>query len=150
MPRIELVRDVAAPPQRVYEIARKVEDFPTFMEDLQSITILETSADGQTTLSEWVGLIRDFRMTIKWVQEDAWDAQQLIDTFRMVRGDMDAMSGEWRFEPVGTGTRFVSVLEYEYNVPLIGPMIKALIRKKMEGNLAAQMQAIKERAEQPA
>jgi uncharacterized membrane protein len=150
MPRIELVRDVAAPPQRVYEIARKVEDFPTFMEDLQSITILETSADGQTTLSEWVGLIRDFRMTIKWVQEDAWDAQQLTDTFRMVRGDMDAMSGEWRFEPVGAGTRFVSVLEYEYNVPLIGPMIKALIRKKMEGNLAAQMQAIKERAEQPA
>jgi hypothetical protein len=35
-------------------------------------------------------------------------------------------------------------------VPLIGPMIKALIKKKMTANLDAQMRAIKARAEETA
>ena len=147
MPRIELSLDVHAPVEIVYGIARKVEDFPSFMEDVQSIRLLETSADGNTTVTEWIGMIREFKMTIKWIQEDRWNPETWSDDFRMIEGDMNSMSGTWRFEAHGAVTTFVSLLEYEYNVPLIGPMIKALIRKKMQGNLDAQMRAIKERAE---
>ncbi len=148
MPRIELSLDVTAPAQTVYDVARKVEDFPTFMEDLQSLTVLERSEDGNRTLTEWVGVIREFKMTVKWVQEDVWDPSTMRDDFRLVRGDMDSMSGWWQFVQEGSGSRFDSVLDYEYNVPLIGPMIKALIKKKMTANLDAQMRAIKARAEE--
>lgn len=147
MPRIELSVDIHAPVKKVFEVARNVEAFPDYMEDLQSITILETSEDGNRTLSAWVGLIREFKMTMKWTQEDIWNSESFRDDFHMIKGDMNSMSGFWQFSEKDGVTTFVSMLDYEYNVPLIGPMIKALIRKKMEANLLAQMHAIGEKAE---
>ncbi len=147
MPRIEQNLIVDAPVEKVYAVARDVESFPDIMEDLQSLILLERSEDGNRTVTEWVGLIREFKMTVKWSQEDVWDPATYRDDFRMIKGDMDSMSGFWQFSSVDGGTNFESVVDYEFNVPLIGPMIKALIKKKMEANLDAQMRAIKRRAE---
>ena len=147
MPRIEQSVLVDAPVEKVYAVARDVEAFPDFMEDLQSLSVIERSQDGNRTVTEWVGLIREFKMTVKWSQEDIWNPGSYRDDFRMIKGDMDSMSGYWQFASVDGNTRFDSVVDYEYNVPLIGPMIKALIKKKMEANLDAQMRAIKARAE---
>ena len=47
-------------------------------------------------------------------------------------------------------TRFDSQVDYEYNVPLIGPMVKNLIKKKLTDNLQATMDAIKRKAEEAA
>jgi uncharacterized membrane protein len=147
MPTIELSLLVDAPVERVYSVARDVEAFPDIMEDLQSLSVLERSDDGNRTLTAWVGLIREFKMTVKWTQEDRWDPATYRDDFQMLKGDMDSMSGYWQFTPEEGQTRFDSVVNYEYNVPLIGNMIKALIKKKMEANLDAQMKAIKAKAE---
>src|ERR1041385_4418090 len=73
MPRIEQSVMIDAPVERVYAIARDVESFPDYMEDLQSIKVLERSEDGNRTITEWVGLVRQFRMTLKWTQEDLWN-----------------------------------------------------------------------------
>ncbi len=147
MPRIEQSLVVNAPVETVYKVARDVESFPDIMADLQSLTVRERSEDGNRTVTDWVGLIREFKMTVKWTQEDQWFPVPHRDEFRMIKGDMDSMSGYWQFTEEADGTRFDSVVEYEYNVPLIGPMIKALIKKKMAANLEAQMNAIKARAE---
>src|ERR1044071_7970720 len=148
MPRIEQSLMVEAPVEKVYAVARDVVAFPDFMEDLQSLSVIERSPDGNRTVTEWVGLIREFKMTVKWSQEDIWNPAAHRDDFKMIKGDMDSMSGYWQFESVDGNTRFDSVVDYEYNVPLIGPMIKALIKKKMEANLDAQMRAIKVKAEE--
>jgi ribosome-associated toxin RatA of RatAB toxin-antitoxin module len=150
MPRIQQSLLIDAPVEHVYTIARDVESFPDIMEDLQSLVVLERSEDGNRTITEWVGIIREFKMTVKWTQEDRWDPARFRDDFRLLKGDMDSMSGCWQFTPEDGRTRFDSVVDYEYNVPLIGPMIKALIKKKMAANLNAQMQAIKRKAETPA
>jgi uncharacterized membrane protein len=147
MPRIEQSVLVDAPVQTVYSVARDVESFPEIMSDLQSLIVRERSDGGNRTVTEWVGLIREFKMTVKWSQEDIWDPAGYRDEFRMIKGDMDSMSGYWQFSQESGGTRFDSVVDYEYDVPLIGPLIKALIKKKMAANLEAQMQAIKRRAE---
>ena len=150
MPRIELTLQIDAPVDAVYRIARDVESFPSYMADLESISVIERSADGNRTVTAWAGLIREFRMTVKWTQEDRWDPAAYRDDFTMLKGDMDRMSGYWQFSQEGLGTQFCSLVDYEYNVPLIGPLIKALIRKKMEQNLRAQMEAIKRKAEDEA
>lgn len=148
MPHIEQSVQVAAPIEQVYRIARDVEAFPQFMDDLQSLTVTERSEDGHRTVSEWVGLIREFKMTVKWTQEDLWDDDAHCDTFRMLKGDMDSMEGVWQFTAESPEqTRFDSSVDYEYNVPLIGPMVKNLIKKKMTDNLQATLEAIKQRAE---
>jgi uncharacterized membrane protein len=138
---------IDAPVERVFAVARDVERFPEIMDDLKSLTVLETLDDGNTTISEWVGVIPDFKMTLKWVQEDRWNPSTYRDDFRALRGDIDELSGWWQFTQEAAGTRFDSVVDYEVNVPLIGPMIKALIKKIMTKNLEATMAAIKASAE---
>ena len=149
MPKIEQSVVIDAPIEHVYKIARDVEAFPQFMQDLRSLTLVERSPDGSRTVTEWVGLIREFKMTIKWTQEDRWDAATHRDVFTMLHGDMDSMSGAWQFTAEGEGqTRFDSSVEYEYNVALIGPMVKNLIKKKMTDNLQATLTAIKKKSEE--
>ena len=148
MPRIEQSLLIAAPVDKVYAVSRDVEAFPSFMDDLQSLKVIERSDDHQRTVSEWVGLIREFKITIKWTQEDLWDSTEHTDTFKMLSGDMDSMAGVWKMTDEGGQTRFDSVVDYEYNVPLIGPMVKNLIKKKMTDNLQATLNAIKTKAEQ--
>lgn len=148
MPRIEQSVQINAPIAAVYRIARDVEAFPQFMADLKSLKVLERSPDNTRTVTEWVGLVREFKLTIKWTQEDRWDDSAYRDDFQMLQGDMDRMEGFWQFTPEGeAATRFDSVVDYDYDVPLIGPMVKNLIKKKMTENLQATMEAIKARAE---
>lgn len=149
MPRIELVNEIDAPVDTVYRVARDVESFPTFMEDLESLTVLERSEDGLRTVTEWVGLIREFKMKLKWTQEDVWSNTSYRDDFHLIKGDMDKMEGYWQFTSLDSNrTRFENVLEYEYDVPLIGAMVKSLIKKKLTDNLMATMTAIKKKAEE--
>jgi ribosome-associated toxin RatA of RatAB toxin-antitoxin module len=149
MPRIEQSVTITAPIAHVYRIAKNVEAFPQFMADLQSLTLKERSPDGKRTVTDWVGLIREFKMTVKWTQEDRWDDSAYRDEFVMLQGDMDKMEGFWQFTAEDANrTRFDSVVEYEYNVPLIGPMVKSLIKKKMTDNLQATMDSIKRQSEE--
>ncbi len=148
MPRIELSVNIDAPIGNVYKIAKNVEAFPQFMSDLQSLKLLERNSDGTVTKTEWVGLIKEFKMTVKWIQEDIWKDDICRDEFRMLSGDMDSMSGFWQFYAEGDNlTRFDSVVEYEYNVPLIGAMVKSLIKKKMTDNLQSTLDSIKSKSE---
>ena len=148
MPHIDHSVEIDAPLAHVFAIARDVEAFPAYMADLKSLSVMERSEDGGRTVTEWVGLIREFNMTVKWTQEDLWDEAHGSDTFRMLKGDMDSMEGVWRFTALTPErTRFDSSLDYEYNVPLIGAMVKSLIRKKMAENLSATMEAIQRKAE---
>jgi ribosome-associated toxin RatA of RatAB toxin-antitoxin module len=148
MPRIEQSVEIDAPIARVYTIARDVEAFPQFMADLQSLAVLERSPDDRRTVTEWVGIIHAFKMKIKWTQEDLWNAETYRDDFKMLQGDMDRMEGYWQFEPVSESrTRFVSVVDYDFNVPMVGPMVKGLVKKLMTENLQSTLDAIKRRAE---
>ncbi len=149
MPRIEQSVTINAPVEHVYAIARNVEAFPEFMADLRSLTVLERSDDGNRTVTEWTGLIREFKMVVKWTQEDLWNPETHRDEFKMLKGDMTSMSGYWQFAADGDATRFDSVMDYEYDVPLFGPMIKNLIKKNMTDNIQATLEAIKTRAEDP-
>jgi hypothetical protein len=51
--------------------------------------------------------------------------------------DMEIVSDYWEFVTDVDGSKFISKPDYEYNVPLVGPMIQNRIRKKMEANLHA-------------
>lgn len=148
MPHIEHSVQIQAPLERVYRVARQVERFPEFMDDLQTLTVLERSPEGDRTVTEWVGVIREFKMTLKWTQEDRWSDADYSDHFTLLKGDMDRMEGCWKFTAEEEGwTRFDSVVDYEYSVPLIGPLVKSLIKKKFTANIQATMEAIKRQAE---
>jgi ribosome-associated toxin RatA of RatAB toxin-antitoxin module len=131
----------------VFRLARNVESFPEFMPDVKSVTVLERSEDGTRTVTEFVGIIKEFKTTMKWTEEDFWDEEARTCRFNLVKGDFKTYSGLWTFEEVDGGTKYTSVIEYEYDIPMIGPLIKALIMKKMKQNVDNMLAAIKEKVE---
>jgi ribosome-associated toxin RatA of RatAB toxin-antitoxin module len=147
MPRVENEIVIDADVETVYRTAKDVERFPEFMPDVKSLRVLERSEDGRRTVVEWVGLIPEFKLTVKWVEEDAWDDAAHTCDFQFVRGDFKSYGGRWQFLPAPGGTRFLSVVDYEYDIPLIGPLIKAVILKKMRENVDRLQTALKQRIE---
>lgn len=148
MPEIVNRMEIEAEPERVYRVARDVERFPDFMPDVESIRVVEASGDGRRTVVDWVGLIPEFRQKVKWTEEDLWDDAAHTCEFTLVRGDFKSYSGTWRFLPHEAGTLFESVVRYQIEIPLVGPLIQGVIKKKMHENVQRLQQALKRRVEE--
>lgn len=148
MPRVENNILIDAPRESVIVVARDNEAFPTFMTDVHSLSITEQSPDGLRVVSDWVGIVPKFGAKVRWTEEDVWDLDAGTCTFRQIAGDYDKFEGVWTFTTENTNqTRFASLLDYELEIPLVGPLIKTIIRKTMQNNLDATLAAIKERCE---
>lgn len=146
MPTVSAQVTIKAPLPKVYALAKNIEAFPEFMEDVAEVTILEKSPERQ--VSRWVGVIREFGRTITWTEEDFWNDDEHRCRFRQLEGDFTAYEGEWSF--AGTNDETVVSLEvtYEYKVPLIGPLIQGLLQRKVQQNCRAMLEAIKRQAEE--
>lgn len=147
MPIIRSSIEINGPIDEVYRFAKDVESFPHFMPDLKSVKVLERSGDGRRVVSEWVGIVKEFGTTVKWVEEDIWDDLNRTCEFSLIKGDYSKYRGTWKFTDLGDRTRFDSEIEVEYDVPLVGPLIKGLIAKKMKENVDNMLMAIKRQVE---
>jgi uncharacterized membrane protein len=145
MPTVETSVWVDAPLAHTYFVAKDNAAFPEFMEDLKSLEVVERQ--GQRTVSDWVGVIPNFGIKVRWRQEDVWDDAAHACRFHQVKGDYDKLEGEWRFREENGGTRFDSALEYEYVVPGLGPLVKKVIHGIVVKNMESVLGAIKSRAE---
>ncbi len=145
MPTVETSVWIKAPLSRVYEIAKDNGSFPEFMNDVKSVEIIER--DGNRIVSDWVGVVPTFGLKIRWTQEDVWDDTVHTCTFHQVKGDYDKMVGNWKFTEENEGTRFDSILEYDYNVPGLGALVKKVIHNIVIKNMDGVLGAIKARAE---
>jgi len=146
MPTVESRVAVQAPLADVYALSRNIEAFPEFMPDVMAVTILDQSPDGHQ-VSKWVGIVKEFKRTIQWTEEDYWDDAAHTCTFRQTEGDFGLYQGDWAFKEADGGTEVVLTLEYEYDVPLIGNLIKGLLHRKMQENCDNMLAAIKAQAE---
>jgi len=145
MPTVETSVLIDAPLETVYAIARDNRAFPEFMSDVKSVSIVES--DGHRVVSDWVGVVPTFGLKIRWRQEDRWDDADHVCEFRQVSGDYDRLEGRWKFGEEQGGTRFDSVLEYEYVVPGLGPLVKKVVHSLVVKNMEGVLGAIKQRAE---
>lgn len=145
MPTVETTIHIEAPIEQVYAVAKDNESFPEYMKDVSSLKIIET--DGNRVVSDWVGLIPTFGLKVRWKQEDVWDDSRHHCTFKQISGDYDKLEGTWEFVEENGGTRFSSVLEYEYKVPGLGPLVAKVVHSIVVKNMDGVLSAIKARAE---
>jgi uncharacterized membrane protein len=146
MPTVNAEIAVAAPVDRVYQIARDIEKFPEFMDDVESVEILEQTPEKQ--VSKWGSIIKEFNRTITWTEADYWDDAARTCRWDQLEGDFTRYEGEWQFVSDGEGTIARLTIDYEYTVPLIGALIQGLLLKKMQANVQSMLEAIKARAEE--
>jgi ribosome-associated toxin RatA of RatAB toxin-antitoxin module len=150
MPHIENHVAINAPLETVFALARDAELFPQFMPDVESVTVTERSEDGGRTVTDWVAVASDFKLKVRWTEEDLWDEAAHTCRFRQLKGDYTAYGGLWTFTLDGAGgTLFQSEIDYELEIPLIGALLKAVVARLMRDNTQKILDAIKTRAEQP-
>ena len=146
MPKIESTIMINGPIEAVYEIAKDIEKFPQFMPDVKDVKIL--SRNGDVVISEWSAYIPDFKMTVKWTEEDTWNNEDKTCNFKLIKGDYAAYFGRWTFEETAGGVVFDSIVEYEYDVPLIGALIKGLVQRKVKENVDQILACVKKKVEE--
>ncbi|HIE52317.1 MAG TPA: SRPBCC family protein [Armatimonadetes bacterium] len=146
MPEVHSTILIRAPADRVYELAKDIEGLAAYIADVESIHVVER-AEGRT-VTEWVGVIREFRRKVKWTEEDHWDDQARVCTFEQIKGDFTVYRGTWAFRETPEGTQVVLDLTYELEIPLIGPLIKRLLHRIVQNSCESIQQGLKERAEQ--
>ena len=138
--------------QKVYNFSKEIEQFPGFMPDVKSIEIIERvlSENGIMYTSNWVGYIKEFNLNVKWTEIDVWNDVKKTCTFEMPagKGDYEIYKGVWSFFSNEDGSTLVTMeLEVEYNVPMIGGLIKKLIAKLVKSNANGMLEAIKNQVE---
>lgn len=145
MPTVESEVMIEAPLEQVYALARDIEHFPEFMEDVEEVKILEQTPERQ--VSRWVAVIKEMHRTISWTEEDFWDEEEHVCVFHQTEGDFTSYGGRWEFVAEGENTGVRLQLEYEYHVPLVGALIQKILRKKMQQNCDSMLAALKKEAE---
>jgi uncharacterized membrane protein len=143
MPIIETEILIPAPLEEVYAVAKDIEQFPEFLSDVESVTILERTPNG--FISEWVGVVEKLNRKLKWREEDVWDDSTHICRFHAVGGDWDKYDGVWSFAAQDGGTLMKMTLECDVNVPLIGAIIKGLIGRLAKANIDSMFAGIRKR-----
>ncbi|MDR3691544.1 MAG: SRPBCC family protein [Fimbriimonas sp.] len=145
MPIVETTAWFNAPLEKVYEVAKDSEKYPEYMKDVHSLTPVEREANR--FVADWVGIIPNFLLKVRWRQEEIWDDVSHSSRFRQIKGDYDKLEGTWKFTEENGGTRFDQYLEYEYNVPTLGPLVKKVIHSIVVKNLENINEAFKKRVE---
>ena len=145
MPTVETTVWIDAPLEKVYAIARDSKSYPEYMKDVQSVTPVEE--EPNRFVADWVGIIPTFGLKVRWRQEEIWDDATHSSQFRQISGDYDKLEGRWQFREENGGTRLDQFLEYEYNVPTLGPLVKKVIHNIVIKNLENINEAFKNRAE---
>lgn len=145
VPTVDVSTWIDAPLEKVYAIARDSKSYPEYMKDVKSVTPVEEGPDR--FVADWVGVVAAFGLKIRWRQEELWNDAEHRSTFRQISGDYDRLEGTWTFREENGGTRFDQHLEYEYNVPTLGALIRKVIHGIVVKNLENINEAFRKRAE---
>ncbi len=132
---------IAAPPERVWEIAVDIENYPSWARDIKDVTIHSTDDQGRPTEVEFRASALG-RSTHYTLQYDYSNAPAELG-WKMLRGDIQrSIDGVFRFTPSPEGTEVQYDLAIELVVPLPG-----FVKRRAEVRILNTVRELKVRAE---
>lgn len=146
MPYVEVALAVQATARDIYQIIKEMEKYPQFMQDLESVTVLERQ--DNSTVTHWVSRV-DGRV-IRWTEKDVFDDEHMYITYKQIEGDLSKMQGEWILTPLESGTEIKLTVDFEFGIPMIAGLLNPILKKKVRTNSENMLQAIRQRLEQSA
>ena len=129
-------------PHEVYHLAKNMERYPEFMPDVEKVTVLERN--GNRTLTEWVTSVEG--IPVCWKEEDLFDDEAVVITYKLVEGDLDKFEGAWTFKDKGGATEVTLTVDFDFGMPtlaeLLGPILKVKVQENSEMMLAGMKREI--------
>lgn len=145
MPYVERTIEIHGAIEEVYALAKKMEDFPQFMPDVEKVTVLERKENR--TVTEWVTNVEG--TPIIWTEEDIFDDINHRISYRLLQGDLDKFDGAWIFKSCGDKTKVTLGVDFDFGIPslteLIGPTLELKVRENTDMMLSAMKNKIEGR-----
>lgn len=137
------VVDIAAPPAAVWEVLYDCARAPAVMPDLTRCAVLEAGPGGAWDIREhrvrWISLLPEISSRFR--------SDYVVNVsirFRLAGGDLNALDGEWRLEPLfaGSATR----LHYRARVGFGALIPSFVIRNALAEDVPKFLEAIRKEA----
>jgi coenzyme Q-binding protein COQ10 len=145
MPQVERKIVIDGDPQRVYELAKDMESYPSFMPDVESVKVV--SRESNSTVTEWVTNVDG--TPFLWTERDDFDDTNLRIDYALIEGDLEKFEGSWNFQPVEGKTEVRLMVDYDFGLPeltnLIGPTLHEKVGENSEMMLAGMKKLVEEK-----
>lgn len=143
MPYVEISKLVKGSRSQIYELLKRVEEYPEFMADVESIRVLER--DEHSSLSEWVTRLEGRRL--RWVERETYqDAQYRIE-YRQTEGDLKQFEGQWRLEEAPEGTLVTLTCRFDLGIPMFAALLDPIARLKVKENVESMLEGLRRKIE---
>jgi ligand-binding SRPBCC domain-containing protein len=148
MPTIHLTTFVAAPPDRVFDLARSIDLHRKSMAHTGEEAIAGTTS-GLIAIDETVTWKAKHLMKIRVLKSKITAMERPLSfTDEMVAGDFKSMKHDHHFKRIENGTLMIDLLYFETPYGGLGRLVNALhLTKYLRGLLETRNQVIKEYAE---
>ncbi len=143
MPHVEVTEVVKGDPNQVYELAKDMESYPKFMEDVESVTVIERTA--HSTITSWVTKLQG--KTIKWKERDVFDDENRVISYCQTEGDLKKFEGKWTFEEVPEGCKVTLSVDFELGIPMLAGLVNPVATMTVRKNCQSMLQALKAQVE---
>lgn len=139
MPHVVICQPVKAKcGQDVYRLLKDMERYPSFMQDLVSVTVRERTAD--TTVTAWKSNVNG--MSIEWVELDVFDDAAMRIQYTQIEGDLQIFSGAWQVEARAEEILVTLTAEFELGIPMVAGLVHPLLKMKIRQNCLEMLAAI--------
>jgi ribosome-associated toxin RatA of RatAB toxin-antitoxin module len=148
MPQIEVRLTIHAPLEEVWSAVKDVQTYPTYMRNVQEVTVLpdgdgETGEDG-ARMSAWRVWLKG--SVLEWIEREVIDEVDHTVAFEQVEGDLDVFTGHWRVEEAMPGEVEVElIVSFEIGIPLLADMLNPVAATALRDNSEEMLREIERR-----
>lgn len=143
MPQVEASVVIKGNTAEVYALAKDMESYPQFMEDVVSIKVMERSPDR--TITDWNARLQGKPM--RWQEEDLFDDARPHIRYRQISGDLKKFEGDWFFDAAEEGTRVTLTVDFELGIPMFAAMLNPVAKLVVKNNIESMLKGMKEKVE---
>jgi ribosome-associated toxin RatA of RatAB toxin-antitoxin module len=132
MPHVEVAALTrAGGPVEIYRRLREFERYPEQTEAVVKVIVFDRAPDR--CRSSWE--VRFRNGILRWEEEDLFDDERRIISFRQTRGDLEHFAGRWLVEERGEACAVIFSADFEIGIPLLASVINPLAKQALKDNV---------------
>jgi uncharacterized membrane protein len=117
-------------PDEIWKIARKVTDFPKFMDHVTSVDLVES--DENRDITSWEVLFNGSEL--RWIENSVFDNNSRRTQFNQLEGDLAEWKGFFEVLELSNGVLARYQIEFDVGVPALAAELDPLCEQAIRVN----------------
>lgn len=140
MPNVDVAVTIAAPLEVVWKAVNDVTAYPSFMDNVQSVT-LQSEENAGERISDWSVILKG--SILEWTEQEWVDHQEHRIVFEQIDGDLDQFSGYWDLSELESSLVLARLsVEFEIGIPLLADMLNPVAVRALRDNSEQMLREI--------